>query len=102
MVEAEVPDFNEEKLNGKTVKEIIDTLQYYLEDSEYSDVWLELDAGYNNVSAYLRGKRLETDVEYKKRIEKQKKEKDIQRKSLEQKKANLIKEAKKLGLKVVE
>jgi hypothetical protein len=69
---------------------------------EYSDFFFDANYEYEYTSLVLKAKRLETDKEHEKRIAKEKKEREARKITLEKRKAQLIKDAKKLGLKVVE
>jgi hypothetical protein len=86
----------------------IDKAIEYLEDlkttCEFTDLYLELDYSHwsDDTPLVLKGSRSETDAEYKTRLAREKKLKEQAKKDKEKRKAQLIKEAKKLGLKVCE
>lgn len=92
-------DLNQDKLYGD-----IDEIIKYLESlkSKGKEVRLTWEGGYDNFWPVLLYEREETDQEKLDRIKKEKERKAKEDKLKEIKKENLIKEAKKLGLKVIE
>lgn len=70
--------------------------------SKYSSLQINLDAGYENISMEVVGFRQETDTERNRRLADEKKAKAVDNKKLAAKRLKIIKEAKKLGLKLSE
>ncbi len=87
-----------------SIDEAIGLLTSYKEIDGYTDLTIELDySGWSDaIPLQLKGRRPETDSEYEKRLAINKKEKEQAKKVKEKRKQEILKEAKKLGLKVIE
>lgn len=93
-------DFNIHELEG-SLEDAIQVLQSYLILDGEVEVSIE-EVDYDTTTIVLYGTREETDQEEAKRIEKEEKHAAWVIKNLAAKKEKIVKEAKKLGLKVTE
>ena len=91
-------NFEFHELEG-TLQDAVDTLSSYL---QFPDVIIEIDYDYDDCRLAMFAMVEETDEQYAKRLTKEKKEKERKQQEKEKRKQLILKEAKKLGLKVTE
>lgn len=72
-------------LNYRSLRDIVEEFQEILENNKlYRDIELVLSSFYDSIECEIWGKRLETDIEMKNRLDKEKQQKEQRRQQFEE------------------